>query len=246
VRFEPIIYNCKYEDSPFILRHYSKKFLVNVKYIQSDDDLIELSSTLDQDKLFNEYISIYYIFYKSKINSEIIKKILDSKSIIITDNIFLNTDFKNINLLSSRNNLSTINFLFDFFEVSISKREAVINSNFISYNHLLHILELLYLTNDTISLDLIESIINKKSHNQISILSNSLYNKKSIVYKDYIDLPLLALSSYIQRIAISNINNNNNIQYAYQILDILFLNDKFLKTHPDFGLFILDQSIKSI
>lgn len=230
-----------------IIRQLCRLYDCNIIHIRSNEEYLKLDSTLRNIPLFTNNKYIFYIYCSYISISSILSQIPINNYFVFTNNdIDYSPNDKLIYLDSKVNINKNLPFLRELYLLD-NTIKLNIETNSISeiLYSLLHKLELLYISGNSLDKNEISNILYNNEVNSFSKLASDIYYQKSINYTNYIYTDPLPLSSYIQRIAINKILRSNSTNDE-KIIKILFQIDPYIKKYPEYGLFIIDQHIKTI
>lgn len=232
-----------------IIRQLCRLYDCNIIYIRSNEEYVKLDNTLRNIPLFTNKIYIFYIYCSDLSIPNVLSQIsLNNNFFVFTNNdIDYSSDDNFINLDSKVNIIKNIPLLLELYlldnNFKINIETHLSSENILSF--LLHKLELLYISDNYLDNKDVSSIIYNKEVDSFSKIASDIYNKNNINYNSYKHIDPLPLAAYIQRIAINKISRTNSTKDE-NILKILFQIDSYIKKYPEYGLFLIDQHIKTI
>lgn len=236
-------------NSWFLIRQLSRIYDCKIFYVRNTEEYLHLESSLKNIPLFSEKKYIFYVKYNDEAILNILSKIPLNNYYIFSINPI---EYKNnCNIFIQLDTLVSINRNLAFLkELYLIENNTNINfGNYLSAeNYLYNILkklELLYIAGATISNNDLTNLCSSNKTNSFSKLANDIYNQNIINYTLYEIIDPLALSMYIQRIAINKFSRCNSIKDE-EIIKMLFHLNSYIKKHPEYAIFLLDQHVKSV
>lgn len=230
-----------------IIRQLCRLYDCNIIDISTHEEYEKLESTLRNIPLFTNKKYIFYIYCSDVVLSSLLPQIPANNYFVFTNNNDVNTYNNFINLDGKVNIKNNLALLFELYLLDSNFKINIENYYTTDYflSSILHILELLYITGNNVDNKELSNIISNKEVNSFSKLANDIYLQNKINYANYKNIDPIALATYIQRIAINKISKTSS-KNDEKMVKILFQIDSYIKKYPDYGLFILDQHIKSI
>jgi len=231
-----------------IIRQLCRLYDCKIIDISTYEEYEKLESTLRNIPLFTNKKYIFYIYCSDVTISSLLPQIPTNNYFVFTNNYNDVNTFNNfINLDGKVNIKNNISSLLELYLLDINLKINFENYHTTDYflSSILHNLELLYITGNNLDNKELSNIISNKEVNSFNKLANDIYLQNKINYDNYKNIDPIALATYIQRIAINKISRSSS-KNDEKIVKILFQIDSYIKKYPDYGLFILDQHIKSI
>jgi hypothetical protein len=241
-----VFYKIDPSNAWIIIRQLCRLYDCNIIYIRSNEEYLKLDNILRNIPLFANKSYILYIYCNDLSISSILSQIPFNNFFVFTNNDIDYSPDDNFIYLDSKVNINNnIPLLLELYlldkNIKINIDTHSSSENYLSF--LLHKLELLYISDNGLDNKEVSSIIYNKKVDSFSKIASDIYNQNDIAYTNYVDP--LPLAAYIQRIAINRISRTNSTKDE-NIIKILFQVDSYIKKYPEYGLFIVDQHIKTI